>query len=124
MVAAGGDVEQREEVGRLTGGGEHGGGAALQRGDLRGHEVVGGVLEPGVEIAAGLQIEELAHVLAGGVFERGGLDDGDLARLAVSGGVAALHAYGSDALSVHFKKLLSFVRSGQKEKTPPQSALL
>ena len=124
MVPAGADVEQREEVGRLAGRGEHSGGAALQLADLGGHIVVGGVLEAGVEVAVGLQVKELTHVLAGGVFERGGLDDGDLARLAVSGGVAALHAYGSDALSVHFKKLLSFVRSGQKEKTPPQSALL
>ena len=77
-----------EEVGRLAGRGEHGGGAALQLADLGGHIVVGGVLEAGVEVAVGLQVKELTHVLAGGVFERGGLDDGDLPGLSVAGGVA------------------------------------
>ena len=40
VVPAGADVEQREEVGRLAGRGEHSGGAALQLADLGGHIVV------------------------------------------------------------------------------------
>ena len=56
------------------------------------------VLEAAVEVALGLQVKELAHVLAGGVFEGGGLDDGDLAGFAVAGGIAALYAQGIDAV--------------------------
>ena len=101
VVAAAGDVEEGEEVGRLAGGGQHGRGAAFQLTDLGGHVIVGGVLEPGVEITGGLQIEELAHVLAGGVLEGGGLDDGDLAGLAVAGGIAALHTFGFQTIVAH-----------------------
>ena len=106
VVPALADVEQGEEVGRLTGGGQHGGGAALHLRDFRRHIVVGGVLEPGVEVAAGLQIEQLAHVLAGVIFEGGGLDDGNLAGLAVAGGVAALYALGADFVLAHGVSLL------------------
>ena len=91
-------VEQGEEVGSLAAGGEHGSGAALQLADLFGHQVTGGVLQTRVEIAVGLQVKELAHVLAGGVLEGGGLDDGNLAGFAVSGRIAALHA---DGITIH-----------------------
>ena len=101
MVAAVGDVEHGIEVGRLAGGGEHGGGAALHVADLGRHHVVGGVLEPGIEIAAGLQVEQLAHVLAGGILECGGLDNGDLAGLAVARRIAALYALGIDSVIAH-----------------------
>ena len=63
VVAAGADVEQGEKVGRLTGGGQHRRRAAFQFADFVGHIVVGGILETGVEITAGLQIEQLAHAL-------------------------------------------------------------
>ena len=92
------EVEQGKKVGRLAAGGEHGSGAALQLADLFGHQVTGGVLQTRVEIAVGLQVKELAHVLAGGVLEGGGLDDGDLAGFAVSGRIAALHA---DGITIH-----------------------
>ena len=98
MVAAAGDVENREEIGRLAGGGQHGRRAALQLGDLGRHAVVGGVLQAGVEIAAGLQIEELAHVLGGVVFEGRALHDGDLPGLSVFRRVAALDTNGVDTL--------------------------
>ena len=91
-------VEQGEEVGSLPAGSQHGSGAALQLADLFGHQVTGGVLQTRVEIAVGLQVKELAHVLAGGVLEGGGLDDGDLAGFAVSGRIAALHA---DGITIH-----------------------
>ena len=96
MVPAGGDVEHGVEIGRLAGGGKHGRRAALQGRDLGRYRVVGGVLQPGVEVAAGLQVEEFAHVAAGSVLKGGALNDGYLPGLAVAGGVARLHAFGSD----------------------------
>ena len=96
MVPAGGDVEHGVEGGRLAGGGEHSRRAALQGRDLGRHRVVGGVLQPGVEVAAGLQVEELAHVAAGSILKGGALNDGHLPGFAIAGGVAALYAFGSD----------------------------
>ncbi len=98
VVPAGGDVEHGVEVGRLAGGGEHPHGPALQGGDLGRHGVAGGVLQAGVEVALGLQVKELAHVLAGVVLEGGGLDNGDLPGLPVAGAVAPLDADGVDAV--------------------------
>ena len=94
MVAAGSDVKKRVEVGCLTGAGKHGGGAALHGADLGCHHVAGGVLKPGVEIAAGFQVEELAHILTGGILEGGALINGDLAGLAIFGAVAGLDSQG------------------------------
>ncbi len=107
VVSAAGDVKQGEEVGRLAGGGEHRRRTALQRGDLRRHIVVGGFLKPGVEIAVGLQVEQLAHVLGGSILEGGGLHNGDLTGLTVAGSVAALDADGFDFLIAHDFELLS-----------------
>ena len=56
-------------------------------------------MQAGVEVAACLQVEQLAHVLAGGVLEGGGLDNGDLPGLAVAGGVAPLDADGFDVIA-------------------------
>ena len=99
VVAAARDVEHGEEVSRLARRREHGRRAALQLGDLRRHGVVRGVGEARVEIAGLLEVEQAAHVLARVEFPGGGLVDGNLARLAVAGTVAALHAGGSDALA-------------------------
>ena len=107
MVAAVGNIEDGVEVGRLAGGGEHGRSASLHVADLGGHHIVGGVLKPGIEISAGLQVEELAHVLAGGVLKGGGLDNGNLPRLSVAGGVAPLDAFGVDPVVTHVERLLS-----------------
>ena len=102
VVAAASDVEHGHEGGSLAGAGEHGSGAALQGADLGRHGVAGGVLQTGVEIAAGLQVKELAHILGGIVLERGTLNDGDLAGLAVAGGIARLDAQGFCAkLGIH-----------------------
>lgn len=103
MVAAGGDVEHRVEVGRLPGGGEHCRRPPLQRADLCRHVVVGGVLEAGVKIPAGLQIEQGPHGLSGGVAEGGGLDDGDVAGLPVAGGIPPVD---TNAVSIHGRGLL------------------
>ena len=94
MVAAGGDIEQGEEVGRLTGGGQHGRGATFEGADLRRDEVVRRVLQAGVEVAGSLKVEQLAHVLGRIVLERGGLDDRDHTGLTVFRLVAGLDAFG------------------------------
>ena len=91
VVAAVRDIKDREKVRRLAGGGQHAGRAALKSRDLRGDEVVGRVLEAGVEVAAGLEVKKLRHVLAGVVFEGRALHDRHLTGLAVAGAVAALH---------------------------------
>ena len=101
MVSAGGDIEQGKEIGRLARRGQHSRRAALQRGDLGRHKIVGGVLQAGIKIARGLQVKQLAHILAGGVFERGGLNDGNLPGFAVAGGISSLDADGFNALLAH-----------------------
>ena len=98
MVACLAEVEQCEEVCGLTAGRQHGGGAALQLADLFRHQITGGILQAGVEVAVGFEVEQLAHVLAGGVLEGGGLDDGDLAGFAIAGGITALH---TDGITIH-----------------------
>ena len=92
------DVEHREEVRRLAGAREHARGAALERGDLRRYGIVRRVLQTRVEVARGLEVEELAHVIGGLVPEGRRLDDGHLARLTVSRPVSRLHATRLDAL--------------------------
>ena len=101
MFPAGDNVKDGVKGSRLTGGGQHGRGSPLQGADLGRHVVIRGVLEAGVEVAVGLQVKELTHVLAGGVFERGGLDDGDLPGLSVSRGIAALDTLGIDLIITH-----------------------
>ena len=99
VVAAARDVEHGEEVGRLARRREHGCRAALQLGDLRGHGIVRGIGETGVEVAGLLEVEQAAHVLARVELPGGGLVDGNLARLAAAGTVAALHASGADGFA-------------------------
>ena len=98
MIARAGNVEHGEEVRRLARGGEHGRRAPFQRSDLSGHRIIGGVGQARVEVAGLLQIEQAPHVLARIVLPRGVLVDGHLARLAIAGPPAALHADGSNAL--------------------------
>ena len=69
--------------------------------EIFGHGVIGGVLETGIEVPAGLQVKELPHVLGSGVLEGGGLDDGNLAGLAVSGCVTPLDADGFRTVIAH-----------------------
>ena len=99
MIARAGNVEHGEEVRRLARGGEHGRRAPFQRSDLGRHRVVGGVGQTRIEVTGLLQIEQTAHVLGGVVLPGGVLVNRHLARLAVAGPPAALHAGGSDALA-------------------------
>ena len=66
-----------------------------------GNRIAGGILQTGIEISRSLQIKQLAHILAGGVLEGGGLDDGDLAGFTVAGSIAALDAFGVDLILTH-----------------------
>ena len=96
VVARPGEVEHREEVRRLPRRREHARRGTLQLGYLGRHGVVRGVRKARVEIAGFLQVEKPSHVLARVELPRGGLVDGNLARLAVAGAVAALHARGAE----------------------------
>ena len=88
------DIENREECCRLAGGGQHRCGAAFHRADLSRDHVVGRVLQAGVEIAARLKVKQLAHVFARVIFERGGLNNRDHARIAVFRLVSGLNGFG------------------------------
>ena len=101
MVPGGAEVEDGEEVGRLAGRGEHGRRAPFQGADLGGHPVQGGVLQTGVEVALGLQVEQGPHGLAALVAEGGALDDGDVPGLPVAGGVASVDALGAFLVILH-----------------------
>ena len=98
VVAVRGDVEQRKKVCRLPGSRQHCRRSALERADLRCHHVAGRVLQARVEIPLSLEVKELSHGLAGVVFERGRLDDRNLARLARPRGIARLNAIGLDVV--------------------------
>ena len=101
MVAARGDIEHGKERRRRAGGRQHGRRAALERSDARGNMVVRRVLQAGVEIAVGLEVEELSHRAAGIIFECGALNDGDLPRLAVPRRIARLYAPCSKSYFCH-----------------------
>ena len=74
----------------------------LQGADLGRHRIVGGVLESGIEVTAGLQVENSLPIsLAGLIAEGGGLDDGEIAGLAVAGPVTGVEAVGGDLIVAH-----------------------
>ena len=106
VVTAACDVEHRQEIGSLTGGGQHGSGAALQSADLGRHSVTGGIGQPGVEIAVGLQVEELAHILGGCIFKGRALNDRDLPGLTVPGGITSLNTQSLGSQFVHRSHLM------------------
>ena len=82
VVAGFANVENGVEVCCLTGTREHGGNTTFESGDLVSDGVVGRVLQTGVEVATGLQVEQVGHVIGGFVLERGALVDGENARFA------------------------------------------
>lgn len=103
MVTGLANVEHGVEVGGLARRGEDAARAALQLVDFGRHGVVGRVLESGVEIALGLEVEEVGHGLAAVIFEGGALDDGQHSALAVLGFPSALDADGLEiTLFRHF----------------------
>ena len=107
VIPAAGDIEHGIERSRLARRRQHGCGAAFQIRDLGRHKVVRGILQAGIEISRGLQIEKGAHGFAGSVFERGALVDGHLTGIAVAGLVAGLHAPGPDTFFRHMIFLLT-----------------
>ena len=92
VVAGLTDVEDGIEVGCLTRRGQHSAHTAFEGGNLRGHRVVGGILQASVEVALLLQVEEVGHFFRVVILERGALDDGEHARFAVLGLPACLYA--------------------------------
>ena len=96
VIPALADIEQRKEIRCLTGAGQHAGGSAFQRRNLRCHIIVRGVLKSRIEIAARFQIEQLAHIFAGIIFEGCRLNNRDLPRLTVSRTIPCLHTFGSN----------------------------
>ena len=71
MVASLTDIEDGIEVGSLSAAGQHSPHATLQRGNLGGDGVVGGILQTGIEVALLLQVEELRHLVGIVVFKGG-----------------------------------------------------
>ena len=96
VVARLADVEHGEEVRRLTGTREHRCHTAFHGRNLGCHGIVGGVLQTRVEVATGLQVEQVGHRVAGLVLESGALVDGKDARFAVFRLPAALYAQSFD----------------------------
>ena len=94
VVSCTGDVQDREQVGRLPGGGEDGSHAALQVIDPGSHGVYGRVLQAGVEVSALFQVEQPAHLVRGLVFEGCALDDGNLPGLPFSGCISGVNTTG------------------------------
>lgn len=105
VVARLADVEHGEEVRRLTGTREHRSDTAFHGRNLGCHGVVGRVLQARVEVAAGLQVEQVGHRVAGLVLESGALVDGEDARFAVFRLPTALYAQSFDL--GHFCLLLN-----------------
>ena len=101
MVSAGTDVEDCVEVGGLSRRSEHRGAPPFQCTDLCCHTVIGGILKPGIEVPAGLQIKQLSHSLARLIAEGSGLNDGDIAGFSVSGAVSRMDALGIGTLLAH-----------------------
>ena len=92
VVSRPADIQAGHQIGRLSGRGEDGAYTAFQVADLGGHAVTGGILEPGIEVAAVFQVEQAGHLLGGVVFERRALDDGELPGFSFSGMVTCVDA--------------------------------
>ena len=77
------DVEHGVEIRSLTGARKHRSDTTFESSNLVGDSVVSRVLQTRVEVAAGLQVEQVRHVVGGFVLECGALVDGENARFAV-----------------------------------------
>ncbi len=93
VIPRGAEVEDGEEVRGLPGRGEHPGGSSFEGGNLRGNDIARRVLQTGVEVPGGFEIEELAHRGARLIAERRALNDRNLTRLAVFRTVSRLNAF-------------------------------
>ena len=93
ILAGGGDVQNCEQIGRLTGGSEHGPHAALQRRDFFFDKRQGRVGNAAVHMTVRLQIKQLAQGIGGIVFVSGALINGHHPGLTVFGPIARLHAH-------------------------------
>ena len=101
MVAAACDIEDREEICRLTGTGQHGCGTALHGSNFLCHQVTGRIGKAGIHVAVRLEVEELAHIGAGVIFIGCALVNRKLARFSVFRLIAAVQSDCFDALFFH-----------------------
>ena len=93
VVARFANVEHGVEASSLTGAREHRSDTTFESSDLCSHGVVRRVLQTGVEVTRGLQVEQVRHGVGGFVLESGALVDGENARFAVLRLPTALDAY-------------------------------
>ena len=69
MIAGTADIEDRIEVGCLSGRGEHSAHTALESSYLLSHRIIGGICQSGIEIPLFLQVEQHRHLIAVIIFE-------------------------------------------------------
>ena len=96
VVAGFADVKNGVEVSSLTGARKHCSHTTFESGNLIGDSVVRRVLQTGVEVTTGLQVEQVGHVVGRFVLESGALVDGENARFAVFRLPTALYAKSFD----------------------------
>jgi len=97
------DIENGIERGGLAGSGQRSAGAAFERGDFRGHRVVGRILKARIKVPLPLKVEEPAHLLARIVFESGALDNRYRAGFAVFRRITRVDAVGFNTAFVHVR---------------------
>ena len=97
MVACLTDIEHRVKIGSLAAARQHRSYSTFKLRNLLCHDIIGRVLETGVEISFLLQVEEHCHLLRVVILERGALNDWRFYRLAVLCLIASLHADGGSS---------------------------
>ena len=97
MVAGLADVEYGVKVGRLSRRGEHSADTPFKFGDFCGDDIVGGILQTGVEVSRFFEVEETGHLFAGFVAECRALVNGYNTGFSLFGCPAALYADGFGA---------------------------
>ena len=111
MVSGFADVENRIEIGSLSGRSKKGGDASLQRGNLGSYSIVGGVLQTGIKISLCLQVKKLSHFVGGIIFKCGTLINGKGAGLSFGRRIACVKTFGFQfrVVDVHIQVLLSCI---------------
>ena len=110
MVSRLADIEYRIEGSCLAGGRKDSCHASLQIRNLRSHRVVGGILQPGIEIAFLLQVKQPPHLFCGSIFKSGALINGKHPGFSVSRMPPGLNTFCLDSVVAHtLSPLLSAV---------------
>ena len=93
MISAGCQIENRKHIGCLSRACKHCSGSAFKCRNLAGNIVIGRVLKSGIEISAGLQIEELTHIFTGVILKSSALNNGYHTGFAVFRFVSCLNTF-------------------------------